>query len=379
VLSNKGRGRPGFGVGFEKMEKLNGLDLFSGIGGIGLALEPWVRTVAYCEREPYAQGVLLSRMQSGEIDRAPIWDDVTTLRGDMLPRIDIVFGGFPCQDLSVAGAGKGLAGERSGLFFEIIRLVKEISPRFVFLENVPAIRTRGLSEVVDAFTKIGYDCRWTCLSASDVGAPHKRERWFLLASPNSKRKRLMQGTREALRSQEQETVGQDTSNVCKKIAPLGYSNDNGRIASTQSRSDGKNDNKESAWANGSCEFKRAGEHREVSKDFSNMAHTNCDTIRIEQRWIFGESGQGAFFFGDNGEEGSFPNSSSKRLERQRQESCRTGAKFDYSCNDSWWSVEPAVGRVANGIPNRVHRIKCLGNGVVPLQVRTAFQKLAGID
>lgn len=90
---------------FEK-GKLHGLDLFSGIGGIGIALELWVRTVAYCERDRYAQGVLLSRMRSGEIDRAPIWDDVTTLRGDMLPRIDIVFGGFPCQDLSVAGRGK---------------------------------------------------------------------------------------------------------------------------------------------------------------------------------------------------------------------------------------------------------------------------------
>jgi len=77
-------------------EKMNGLDLFSGIGGIGIALEPWVRTVAYCERDRYAQGVLLSRMRSGDIDTAPIWDDVTTLRGDMLPRIDIIFGGFPC-------------------------------------------------------------------------------------------------------------------------------------------------------------------------------------------------------------------------------------------------------------------------------------------
>ena len=104
---------------------MNGLDLFSGIGGIGLALEQWVRTVAYCERERYAQAVLLSRMQSGEIDTAPIWDDVSTLKGHMLPRIDIIFGGFPCQDLSVAGFGKGLDGEHSGLFYEIVRLTKE--------------------------------------------------------------------------------------------------------------------------------------------------------------------------------------------------------------------------------------------------------------
>ncbi|MBU6375664.1 MAG: DNA cytosine methyltransferase, partial [Bdellovibrionales bacterium] len=171
---------------------MNGLDLFSGIGGIGIALEPWVRTVAYCEREPYAQGVLLSRMQSGDIDRAPIWDDVTTLRAEMLPRIDIIFGGFPCQDISVAGLGKGLAGERSGLFFEIVRLAKECNPRFIFLENVPAIRTRGGERVVKELAKIGYDCRWTTLSAASVGALHKRERWFLLAHANGKRRGIQQ-------------------------------------------------------------------------------------------------------------------------------------------------------------------------------------------
>lgn len=169
---------------------MNGLDLFSGIGGIGVALEPWVRTVTYCEQDRYAQGVLLSRMQSGDIDTAPIWNDVRSLTKDLLPPIDIIFGGFPCQDISVAGAGKGLGGERSGLFFEIIRLTKETKPSFIFLENVPAIRTRGLREVIKAFTEIGYDCRWTCLSASSVGAPHKRERWFLLAHANGKSLRV---------------------------------------------------------------------------------------------------------------------------------------------------------------------------------------------
>ena len=89
---------------------MNGLDLFSGIGGISLALNPWVRTVAYCERDPYAQSVLLSRMQSSHIDYAPIWDDVQTLKGEELPEIDIISGGFPCQDISVAGNGAGLAG-----------------------------------------------------------------------------------------------------------------------------------------------------------------------------------------------------------------------------------------------------------------------------
>jgi len=164
--------------------KLSGLDLFSGIGGISKALEQWVTTIAYCERDRYAQAVLLSRMASYDIDRAPIWDDVTSLRGSMLPAIDIIYGGFPCQDISVAGNGEGLEGKRSGLFFEIVRLAEEIKPAFVFLENVPAIRTRGLDRVIQEFTQVGYDCRWTMLSAKDVGANHKRERWFLLAKSN---------------------------------------------------------------------------------------------------------------------------------------------------------------------------------------------------
>ncbi len=160
---------------------LNGLDLFSGIGGLALALQPWARPVAYCENDRYAQSVLLSRMSEHRLPCAPIWTDIQTLRASEFGTIDIVWGGFPCQDISVAGTGVGLAGERSGLFTEIVRLTQEISPSFVFLENVPAIRTRGLDQVLRAFTDLRYDCRWTCVSAAEVGAHHLRKRWFMLA------------------------------------------------------------------------------------------------------------------------------------------------------------------------------------------------------
>jgi len=165
---------------------MRGLDLFSGIGGITKALDGYVRPVAYCEIEPYARGVLLSRMHSGDLPLSPIWDDVSTLRGAMLPQIDIIYGGFPCQDISVAGRGEGLGGKRSGLFHEILRLASETHAPFIFLENVPAIRTRGLITVLQSLSSIGYDCRWGMLSAADVGANHKRERWFLLAHAQSK-------------------------------------------------------------------------------------------------------------------------------------------------------------------------------------------------
>lgn len=172
---------------------MNGLDLFSGIGGLGLALSPWVHPIAYCENDRYAQAVLLSRMQDGQLPMAPIWPDVRTLQGkSMAGFIDIIYGGFPCQDISVAGRGDGLGGERSGLFSEIMRLAQEIKPQFIFLENVPAIRTRGLNHVAEWLAFAGYDCRWDIVSAAEVGAIHIRKRWFLLANTNGKRLREKQ-------------------------------------------------------------------------------------------------------------------------------------------------------------------------------------------
>lgn len=168
--------------------KLHGLDLFSGIGGNSLALREYVKTIAYCEADQHAQSVLLSRMSDGSIERAPIWDDITGLGREHFDMpIDIIVAGFPCQDISLAGLGAGLGGKRSGLFFEIMRLAKELKPTFIFLENVPAIRTRGLDRVIQELAQAGYDSRYGFLSAFDVGAPHKRERWFLVAYSNSRR------------------------------------------------------------------------------------------------------------------------------------------------------------------------------------------------
>jgi len=237
---------------------LNGLDLFSGIGGNSLALREYVKVVAYCESDRHAQSVLFSRIADGSLDGAPIWDDITTLSAKHFDfPIDIITAGFPCQEISVAGRGEGLAGKRSGLYWEVHRLVKELSPAFVFLENVPAIRTRGLREVVRSLTDIGYDCRWTCVSAAEVGAPHIRKRWFLLA------------------------------------------------------------------------------------------HTNGPRVWHQQGWSCWESGESASVTVNDGEA-------------------------------EWWTTEPNVGRMANGVPFRVDRIKRLGNAVVPMQAKVAFERLLGV-
>ena len=169
---------------------MNGLDLFSGIGGISYALRDYVRPVAYCEIDAYCQAVLLSRMDSGEIFNAPIWDDIKTLTfGKHGKVIDIIYGGFPCQGISIAGLGKGLEDERSLLFFEMLRLAREIKPIFVFVENVSFIKKRGGVQVLTEFAKLGYNCRWCSITAKSIGAPHKRERWFMLAYSRREQKR----------------------------------------------------------------------------------------------------------------------------------------------------------------------------------------------
>lgn len=180
---------------------LNGLDLFSGGGFAAESLAPWVRTIAYCEIDRHKQDILLSRMLRGEIESAPIWDDIKSLRGCQLPRIDIVTGGFPCTDVSLAGPRLGLGAERTGLFYHLVRLIKETSPAFVFIENVPGIR-RYIPVVRDQIEVLGYECRDGFLSAADVGAHHKRERWFMLAYSHSKTVRVQSGRSERSKGQE---------------------------------------------------------------------------------------------------------------------------------------------------------------------------------
>ena len=168
------------------MARMVGLDLFSGLGGIGEALSPWVRTAAYCEIEPYARALLFSRMKRGQIDVAPVHVDVSRLNKEAMaeigvPQVDFIFGGFPCTDLSLAGDRKGMsANTRSGLFYQIARLLTELNPRFVMLENVSAIRSMGIDQVLAELNDRGYDARYGVLSAYDVGACHRRDRWWLV-------------------------------------------------------------------------------------------------------------------------------------------------------------------------------------------------------
>lgn len=154
--------------------------LFSGVGGLerGLELLGLGPVVWQCERDPYAYSVLEHHWP-----RATRYRDVRRIDGQV-ERVDIICGGFPCQDVSVAGKGAGLDGARSGLWSEFARVVRLLRPRVVFVENVAALRGRGLDRVLADLAALGFDAEWGCFRALDVGAPHIRERIFVLAYAN---------------------------------------------------------------------------------------------------------------------------------------------------------------------------------------------------
>jgi DNA (cytosine-5)-methyltransferase 1 len=152
--------------------------LFSGIGGIELGLEASLnaRTIWQVEKDPFCRKILQERWPDAQRH-----ENVQEVGKRNLPNPTIICGGFPCQDLSYAGKGAGLSGSRSGLWWEMHRIISELRPRVAVVENVPGLVTRGLAEVLGSLSEIGYDAEWESIRASDFGAPHKRERVFLVA------------------------------------------------------------------------------------------------------------------------------------------------------------------------------------------------------
>nr|WP_095052180.1 DNA cytosine methyltransferase [Pseudomonas sp. Irchel s3b2] len=271
---------------------MNELALFAGSGGgiLGGHLLGW-RTVCAVERDAFSAQVLAQRQNDGALPTFPIWSDVCSFDGrPWRGLVDVVSGGFPCQDISSAGGGAGIDGARSGLWREMARIISEVRPEEVYLENSPLLVGRGLALVLGDLTEMGYDTQWCIVSASDVGAPHQRERIWLVAHAN--------GFRQSPRGL---PIG-----ASETIAELGV-----RIQNLADPS---------------------GEHGERIITGSTDA----------QVW-------------------------SRPVERS------TGPR---SYGFRWWPAEPGMGRVANGVANRVDRIKALGNGQVPRVAATAFTLLS---
>ena len=304
--------------------------LFAGAGGgiLGGHLLGW-KTVCAVEWEPYPACVLVARQNDKILPPFPIWDDVQTFDGKpWRGLVDVVSGGFPCQDISSAGRGAGIDGERSGMWREMARIVGEVRPRLVFVENSPMLVGRGAAVVISDLAKMGYDCQWCIVSASDCGAPHQRDRFWLLAYASE--------------------------------LQCNGGNDNGRELMGR---------KQISKSGNDC----GSEH--VADTNSTQCKGSCISSGI--------SPQNANIGGFRGNEKVSDTTSQRQQEqgqRRHASDCEAhrGGEASHANDDGyWWAVEPNVGRVADGVAARVDRLKAIGNGQVPIVAATAFSILRG--
>lgn len=274
------------------------MHLFAGHGGGLLAdLILGHKPVVAVEWDGYACQVLRERAADGWFPGLRVHEGDVSLfdPSEYTESVDCIHAGFPCQDISVAGKQAGVSeGTRSGLYREVLRIAGVVRPKELFLENVSAILSNGLGTVLGDLAALGYDCRWLCIRASDVGAPHHRDRWFALC--NAKH--------------------------------------HGQFAAEKREGAAQRNDGDEAWAQPASKFARSGNANDVADTDSAQRQRNERTQRINQEHT------------------------------------------DIS-GPSWWESESGVGRVAYGIPHRVHRLKGLGNAQCPLQAATAYRLLGG--
>lgn len=271
--------------------------LFAGIGGIDLGFErAGFKTVWQVEIEPYCRKVLARHFPVAER-----FEDVRNVGKHNLRPVDVLAGGFPCQDISNAGKRAGIDGERSGLWSEYARIIGELRPRFVFVENVAALLVRGIDRVLGDLASHGYDAEWEVISAADVGAPHLRRRLWIVAYPQREGELQPQGCER----QERRWVGHRSQSL--------------------------------ADTSGSGLAQRV-----------LLRGISADASRADARK--------ATFLGSE-----VPDATRELPHR----SGRARDWWTEPTDGSWWFTEPGVGRVAHGVPSRVDRLKGLGNAVVP--------------
>jgi len=341
------------------MNELRTCHLFAGAGGGLLAdLILGHKPIIAVEWDAYACQVLRERAADGWFPGLRVHEGDVRLfdPSEYTGSVDVIHAGFPCQDISVAGKQAGVSeGTRSGLYREVLRIAGVVRPKFLFLENVSAILSNGLGTVLGDLAALGYDSRWCCIRASDVGAPHGRDRWFLLGNAEHAR--------------------QPAAEVAGGIAPGGNGSQAGAQQAQQPTRPSEQyeavADTESAGAGCNYGGLRAGLGRvnrrksAKSEDVADTDSTQCQgNERAERVGTEHADISSAGWWESVADLG--------------------GLAYEFSAESlpdqefqAWWEVEPDIGRTTNDNRNRAAMLKCLGNGQVPLQAATAWRLLGG--
>lgn len=313
------------------------MHLFAGAGG-GILGDILLGHQCVCavEINPYCQQVLAARQKDGCLPWFPVFADVQQFDGRPWAGIvDVVSGGFPCQDISCAGKGAGIDGERSGMWVEMARIIGEVRPRFALVENSPILTSRGLGRVLGDLAALGYDARWGVLGAVDAGAPHKRERIWIVADAAGER---IDGER-----------GNDTS----------------------TRSEG-----------------HEGEQEPDAGSEGNVAYAQHARLEGHNQQVVNQSGGGGSSTnsGEGGPLVAYATSTGQSGPRPHWFSCDPSEAREGETDHAFaerighiWGIESPVGRVAHGVAARVDRLKAIGNGQVPAVVRLAWETLTNTE